>query len=54
MTENYMCLLEIFGKGFQVKLGGKMDRCTKKVENHVLEGALFATVAVKLGIFFVV
>jgi len=31
-----------------------MDRRMKKVENHALEGALFATVAVTLGNFFVV
>jgi len=40
--------------GHQVKLGCKMDRCMKKVENNVIEGALFATVAVTLGICFVV
>jgi len=37
MFENYMCLLEISGRGRQVKLGCKMDCCMKRVENHVLE-----------------
>jgi len=37
MTENYTCLLEISGRGRQVTLDCKMDRCMTRVENHVLE-----------------
>jgi len=36
-TENFMCSLEIFGRGRQVKLGCKMDRCMKRIENRVLD-----------------
>jgi len=50
MTENYMCPTGNFQKGV-VRLN--WDRCMKKVENHVLEGTLFTTVAITLGIFFV-